>query len=160
MVLEADHDLLADLTIGQLLAVIGTLAVIIGIVRKIHPVMKRLDEFMDDWFGQKARPGVEGRPGAMQRLSDQDEVLSHLRKKVEPLVDETAAGNHKEVLNKLEEISGTTHKNAAHLHNVEHLLHRHIRESRAWLVEVDKATAERDFKMPPWPDLPDDHEPK
>ena len=161
----SEHNLLTDLTIGQLLAVVATLVVIIGIVRSVNPIMHRLNDMLDDWNGEKQRPGVPGRKGVMERLEDQDEVLSnqdevlsHLRKKVEPLVDDAAEGNHQEVLHKLDEISSSAHVNAHHLTRVEKLLKRHIRESKQWVQEVDEKAAERDFRVPPWPDLPDEDE--
>jgi hypothetical protein len=127
--------------------------------------MHRLNNMLDDWNGEKSRPGVPGRKGVMERLEDQDdvlsnqdEVLSHLRKKVEPLVDETVEGNHQEVLHKLNEIQSSTHTTALHLHLVEKLLKRHIRESKAWVQEVDKAAAERDFQVPAWPNLPSEED--
>ncbi|WP_289975148.1 hypothetical protein [Streptomyces sp. SRF1] len=30
---------------------------------------RRVNEFMDDWAGEEARPGVPGRPGVMERVS-------------------------------------------------------------------------------------------
>jgi hypothetical protein len=151
----SDHNLLTDLTVGQLIAVVATIGIIIGFIRAVNPVMHRLNNLMDDWFGEQQRPGVPERKGVMQRLEDQDEVLASLRHKVEPIVDDTAEGNHQEVLAKLEQITQMSHSNTAHLTKVERLLHRHIRESKAWITEVDKAAAERDFEVPKWPDLPD-----
>lgn len=164
----SEHNLLTDLTVGQILAVLTTLLVIIGFIKTFNPIMHRLSNMLDDWNGEPGRPGVPERKGVMQRLgaqdeainevrtgqSEQDEVLSHLRKKVEPLVDETMAGNHQEVLHKLDEIVGTTHDCGTHLSRVEHLLHRHIRESKQWVQAVDEKAREVDFIVPPWPDLP------
>jgi hypothetical protein len=56
----------------------GSIALVGGIswvVRKLHRFNDRFDEFMKDWNGADARPGVPHRPGVMERLSQQDEAL-------------------------------------------------------------------------------------
>jgi len=168
----SQHNLLTDLTLGQLLAIIATLAVIAGFVRSVNPIMRRMNDMLDDWNGQKARPGHDAEPGVMEHLKmvdgvladqnvvliEQNEALSHLRKKVEPLVDDKAAGNHREVLRRLDHISGHNAQCGVHMDRIERLLDRHVRESRTWVAAVDKATKARGFEAPPWPDLPDDDE--
>jgi hypothetical protein len=153
-----DHNLITDLTIGQLLGIIATLIVIVTLIRTINPIMKRLNNLLDDWFGEPPRPGVPERKGVMQRMEDQDEVLGHLRRRIEPLVDETAEGNHQEVLRKLSEIHESSNANNSRLRTVERLLHRHLRESRSWVQQVDKAAAEVNFQMPPWPTIVDEED--
>lgn len=151
----AEHNLLTDLTVGQLLAVMGTVVVLIGLVRTINPLVKRLNNLMDDWFGQPPRAGVPQRKGVMERLSDQDAAIAVMQKKVEPVVNINTTGNHAEVLEKLNDIQKVAKVNTSHLTKVEKLLHRHIRESQAWLDAVEKKTKEVDWEMPPWPYLPD-----
>lgn len=160
MILSEDvtHNFLADVTIGQALLGLTTLVGIVTILWKITPITKQLSNLMDDWFGEKARPGVPQRKGVMERLSDQDEVIHQVAdvvSKVEPIVDGSADGNHAEVLARLDLITEQVRSNAGHLTQVEQLLNRHVRESRAWINEVEKKTAEVDFEVPPWPDLPD-----
>ena len=36
--------------------------------RILRPIAKKVDEFFDDWNGEKERPGVPGRRGVMERL--------------------------------------------------------------------------------------------
>jgi hypothetical protein len=165
----SDHNLLTDLTVGQLIAVGVTIAILVGFFRKVNPVMHRLNDMIDDWNGRAARPGKDREPGVMERMKDTDKVLqghtetledqnvtlSHLRKKVEPIVDDTAAGNHAEVLKRLDTMAEHSEACGEHLVHIEKLLHRHIRESRAWVSAVDKAAADRNFEMPQWPELPD-----
>lgn len=58
--------------------VVGSSALIGGMswaVRKFHRFNARFDEFMEDWRGTEARPGVPHRPGVMERLSQQDSTL-------------------------------------------------------------------------------------
>lgn len=143
------HNLLTDITVGQLLAAALTLLVIIGIARKINPVMRKLNDMTDDWNGEDARPGVPGRKGVMESIAD-------LKSQVEPITDPKAEGNHQEVLLRLCEINRLVTTNHGDITELRRLLGRHIRESQAWVAAVDKATAERDFVTPPWPDMPDD----
>jgi hypothetical protein len=48
------------------------------VLRKVRGFSTRFDEFMEDWNGTKARPGVPHRPGVMERLSDQDAALAKI----------------------------------------------------------------------------------
>lgn len=60
--------------------IIGFAAGLWGAIKKVHPVMRRLMDFLDDWGGEPDRPGVPGRAGVLERL----EI-------VERLADETNA---------------------------------------------------------------------
>jgi hypothetical protein len=56
----------------------GSIALVGGIswvARRLHRFNDRFDEFMKDWDGADARPGVPHRPGVMERLSQQDDAL-------------------------------------------------------------------------------------
>lgn len=53
-------------TLGPAIALV--LAGAWRLFRSIRRVAVRIDEFMDDWAGQPARPGVHRRPGVMERL--------------------------------------------------------------------------------------------
>lgn len=39
------------------------------VVRPMFRLIRQVREFLDDWNGEEARPGVPGRPGVMERLS-------------------------------------------------------------------------------------------
>ena len=59
----------------------GAIAITAGaswIVRRLHKFTNRFDEFMEDWNGAEARPGVRRRPGVMERMSDQDAALKSI----------------------------------------------------------------------------------
>jgi hypothetical protein len=172
----AEHDLITDITVGQVVAALVTIAVIIGFIRKINPIMHRLNDMLDDWNGEKARPGVPPRKGVMERLGDQDvqltengqrvarheiDVSTHLdriSKDLKPLVDTHAKGNHQEVLTRLDAIASQSEHCGVKIQHLERLLNRHIREARAWVSAVDRSTAEQNIATPPWPSLPDDED--
>lgn len=49
-------------------AVAAALGLLWAMVRGIRRIVSRVDEIVDDWHGTPGRPGVEGRPGVMERL--------------------------------------------------------------------------------------------
>lgn len=174
---DPSHDakeinILNQITLGQIVVVLAGAGVIVGFFKMVNPVLRRLNDLMDDWFGEPARPGVPERKGVMERqemtdaassaqsaaITAQGEALEALLTKVEPLIDPKADGNHQEVLRRLTEINILVTTNHGDLNALKRLLGRHIRESRAWVEAVDVATAERNFTTPPWPNLPDDEE--
>lgn len=79
---------MADVTsittiIGSLGA--GSIAFVGGaawLVRKVRGFNTKFDEFMEDWNGTKARPGVPHKPGVMERLSEQDVALAKIDSRV------------------------------------------------------------------------------
>lgn len=59
----------------------GVIAILSGawwFVKKLHTFSKRFDDFIEDWHGEPARPGVPEKPGIMERLSNQDEALGEI----------------------------------------------------------------------------------
>lgn len=74
-------------TIQVVLAALGSLVVIVGAVvgavrwalAKSVKNLKRADDFLTDWYGEEARPGVARRPGVMERLANQDVVLDKIQ---------------------------------------------------------------------------------
>lgn len=152
----SDHNLLTDLTIGQLLGMAVTVAAVVAIIVKINPLMKKLNQFFGDWFGEPERPGVEGRLGAMERLSEQDKQIAEIKESIAPVVDMKAEGNHRQVLARLSDIQDTVDRNRGHTHRVERLLVRHIKESRKWVADVTEKAKQTGFETPPWPQIDDD----
>lgn len=55
------------------LAIAGALTVVLGglvaVWRWAWPFLRRVGHFLDDWFGEPARPGFVGQPGVMERLA-------------------------------------------------------------------------------------------
>lgn len=41
---------------------------VVGVIRKLWPVVKKLADFLDDVAGEPARPGVPARAGLMERV--------------------------------------------------------------------------------------------
>lgn len=58
------------LVILAMIAAIG--GMFIAVMRPIRKRGKELDLFLRDWKGEAERPGVERRPGVMERLSNLD----------------------------------------------------------------------------------------
>lgn len=63
-----DPILQAGAIAGALLAVAGLLALAGRAVSWVLRTVRRLGEFLEDWNGEAARPGVAGRLGVMERL--------------------------------------------------------------------------------------------
>lgn len=48
------------------------------VVRRVRSINARFDEFLKDWNGTEARPGVPHKPGVMERLGQQDDALAKI----------------------------------------------------------------------------------
>ena len=62
-------------------AVCGCLAVL---GRKVWRGFRRTEDFLDDWGGHPERPGVEARPGVMERLQTVEFMLTEVRGQIFP----------------------------------------------------------------------------
>lgn len=60
-------------TVQSVLVGIGAIATIIAAVftaiRSGGRKAKKIDDFLEDWYGEPERPGVPARPGVMERLA-------------------------------------------------------------------------------------------
>lgn len=65
-------------------AIAGAAAVAWRIVRWLRRIAVRVDEFMDDWQGVPARPGVSERPGVMTRLGQIEGRMSRVEHELRP----------------------------------------------------------------------------
>ncbi|MGW2074300.1 hypothetical protein ACWCPK_38690 [Streptomyces sp. NPDC001953] len=73
------------LTVGGLLtALVGVAAAVWRVVRAGLRFFHRAELFMDDWYGEPARPGVPGRPGVMERVSGIDDRLTRVEHELQP----------------------------------------------------------------------------
>lgn len=45
----------------------------------VRPLMKKLDDMLEDFNGEKPRPGVEARPGVLERLAVLERDTSFLK---------------------------------------------------------------------------------
>lgn len=70
--------------------VIAAVALIL-LIRKAWPVVGRVKDFFDDWYGEPARPGVEARPGIREALTRLSTDQRKLREGQEKLAAQVAA---------------------------------------------------------------------
>lgn len=62
--------------VGRMAIVIAGIGAIFGAILGVVRTGKRLAHFLDDWFGEEARPGVAARPGVMERLERLEELAN------------------------------------------------------------------------------------
>ena len=91
------------LVILAMIAAIG--GMFIAVMRPIRKRGKELDLFLRDWKGEVERPGVERRPGVMERLADLDNQYVRLDAKVEVIHSEVQfnnGGSIKDAVNRMD----------------------------------------------------------
>jgi len=142
---------LRELTVVELVALVATIVTIVGMLiglfRFVVPLVRKLSDLTDDWQGEAARPGVPERPGVMERLARQDELLEDLT---------TRLGGGESIPNQLHALDLKVNANTGRVKAVDRLLRKHIRESEAWIKEVTDSAKEHDVAVPPWPHIEDD----
>ncbi|MFE2541679.1 hypothetical protein [Actinacidiphila glaucinigra] len=57
-------------------AVAGSCAVVWKIVRWAVLLGRRINQFIDDFYGEQARPGLPARPGLLERVSGVEKMLA------------------------------------------------------------------------------------
>jgi len=65
-------------------AVAGLFGVLWRLARPARRIARRVEEFIDDWQGVHARPGVQGRPGVMTRLETIERSIGVVADEVRP----------------------------------------------------------------------------
>lgn len=69
----------------MMLAAVVTAITVIGVaVRKASILVKKFIHFLDDYFGEEARPGFEGRPGMQERLKFMEEEIACISFEMRP----------------------------------------------------------------------------
>ena len=58
-------------------------AIFVGF-RKLSLIVKRVIHFLDDYFGEEARPGFDGRPGMQERLRSIEEEMKCVSYEMRP----------------------------------------------------------------------------
>lgn len=76
------------------------------LLRKVRGFTNRFDEFMEDWNGTKARPGVPHKPGVMERLSEQDAALARIDNRVVAVENEVNANGGKSMKDIVHRVDG------------------------------------------------------
>ncbi|MEU6822789.1 hypothetical protein ABZ921_19355 [Streptomyces atriruber] len=69
---------------GAAVAITGALALLWRATRSVRRVTSRFEDFVDDWQGTDARPGVPARPGVMTRLGAIEERLARVDHELHP----------------------------------------------------------------------------
>lgn len=95
-------DIPADEIVTWVVICIIVLSTTIGAVRKIHPFVKKFTNFMDDWIGEPERPGVESRPGVMERLHRLENLSLSTNYHVRP---NHGGSSHDELVRKVDQIA-------------------------------------------------------
>jgi len=86
----------------------GSIAIVGGVswlIRRLHRFNSRFDEFLEDWNGTEARPGVPHRSGVMERLSSQDAALRSIDERlvnVEAEVNPNSGKSIKDVVGRVD----------------------------------------------------------
>lgn len=62
----------------------GVAAVLWRLVRGGVRIVSRMDHFMDDWYGEGARPGMPARPGVIERVSAIEDRLIRVEHELYP----------------------------------------------------------------------------
>jgi hypothetical protein len=69
----------------MMLAATVTAIGVIGVgLHKATKLVKRFIHFLDDYFGEEARPGFEGRPGLQERLRFMEEEIACISFEMRP----------------------------------------------------------------------------
>lgn len=58
------------------------LTVLIWVIVKLYPTVKKIIDFADDVAGEGARPGVAARPGLMERMSNFESQQNDIKQKL------------------------------------------------------------------------------
>lgn len=69
---------------GLLTAMAGGVAAVWRVTRAVARTGRRVDDFMDDWYGEAARPGVPARPGVLERVGGIEDRLERVEHQLHP----------------------------------------------------------------------------
>lgn len=83
---------------GGLVIVGGGLGVLIGGGKWMIGTMKKINDFLEDWRGETARPGYPGRPGVLERLVKLEEHVATTSHEVQP----NSGSSMKDQLNRID----------------------------------------------------------
>lgn len=73
------------------LVLLAILATVFGgtvlALKSLRRLLRKVEEFLEDWRGSEARPGVAARPGVMERLSVSELHIIDISSRVNEVVD-------------------------------------------------------------------------
>ncbi|MET9322011.1 hypothetical protein ABZX75_17720 [Streptomyces sp. NPDC003038] len=69
---------------GALTLLVGASTAVWRVVRGGLRLGRRIDLFIDDWYGEAERPGVPARPGVMARMSGIEQRLTRVEHELYP----------------------------------------------------------------------------
>ena len=130
---------------GAIAAASAVLGAILAVVRKVwlavRRVMHRTEEFLDDWQGAPARPGIQERPGVAVRLASIESEQVRVRREVE----HNGGGSLKDAVKRIEkqQVESTSNQGRDHdaIMNLTTLLGGWIgREQRARITGHEEST--------------------
>lgn len=90
--------------IGALTALGALLTALSGLAYKVWPVARKLNHFVDDVAGEKARPGVPARPGLMERMCNLEGRMGNLEEDVSVVRAEVKNSHHTNLREDLDKV--------------------------------------------------------
>lgn len=81
---------LAGLAVGDVALIVGGAAAVAALLWRLFRLMSRVTHFLDDWFGEDARPGVPERPGVMERLATVEQAQQRTEVRLARIEEQTA----------------------------------------------------------------------
>ena len=82
-----------ELTVGEIILAVGAILGVIGAVRGpmkwIRRISISLENLMQDWNGTQARPGVDPKPGVMERLASMESTFDQMHEDLGSLIPGT-----------------------------------------------------------------------
>lgn len=69
---------------GAFTLISGVVGLLWRLIRGACHTGARMNQFMDDWYGEASRPGVDERPGMMQRVSVIEDRVKRMEHELYP----------------------------------------------------------------------------
>ena len=86
---------------GIIVGLITIIATLIGCARWVYQQVTSLQDLLEDWHGEKPRPGVPGRLGVMERLDRIEKTVNSAAFNSRPNHGTSAYDEHTRLLNQI-----------------------------------------------------------